>query len=102
MLDLLRGVPGYLYPVGRLDYDSEGLLLVTNDGAFAARLMHPRHEVAKVYRVRVRGVPDARALERLTAGSRSTVIARRRLWSGCGKRFEGTRGPEVGRRADAA
>ena len=95
VLDLLRGVPGYLYPVGRLDYDSEGLLLVTNDGELAARLMHPRHEVPKVYRVRVRGVPDARALERLTRGialdGRRTAPATVRLR----KRFDGTRGPEA-------
>jgi 23S rRNA pseudouridine2605 synthase len=59
---------GYLYPVGRLDYDSEGLLLLTNDGELAAKLMHPRHEVPKVYRARVRGVPDASAIERLSRG----------------------------------
>ena len=48
----------YIYPVGRLDYDSEGLLLLTNDGELAARLTHPRHEVEKVYEARVKGVPD--------------------------------------------
>jgi 23S rRNA pseudouridine2605 synthase len=68
VLDLLRGVREYIYPVGRLDYDSEGLLLLTNDGELAARLTHPRHEVDKVYEARVRGVPDAHALERLAKG----------------------------------
>jgi 23S rRNA pseudouridine2605 synthase len=68
VLELIPQALGYLYPVGRLDYDSEGLLLLTNDGELAARLMHPRHEVPKVYRVRVRGVPDADAMERLTRG----------------------------------
>lgn len=53
-----------VYPVGRLDMDSEGLLLFTNDGDFANRLMHPRHEVNKVYEVVVRGYTD-NALERL-------------------------------------
>lgn len=48
-----------VYPVGRLDMDSEGLLLFTNDGAFANELMHPRHEVDKVYRVKVKGYTDA-------------------------------------------
>ena len=53
-----------VYPVGRLDMDSEGLLLFTNDGEFANNLMHPRHEVNKTYRVVVRGYTDA-GLERL-------------------------------------
>lgn len=47
-----------VYPVGRLDYDSEGLLLMTNDGAFANHLMHPSHEVNKVYRVQVTGFTE--------------------------------------------
>ena len=49
-----------VYPVGRLDMDSEGLLLLTNDGAFANAMMHPRHEVNKVYRVRVRKFTEQR------------------------------------------
>jgi pseudouridine synthase len=68
VLDLLRTVREYIYPVGRLDYDSEGLLLLTNDGELAARLTHPRHEVDKVYEARVRGVPDEHVLERLAKG----------------------------------
>jgi 23S rRNA pseudouridine2605 synthase len=68
VLDLLRGVREYIYPVGRLDYDSEGLLILTNDGELATRLTHPRHEVDKVYEARVRGVPDAHTLERLAKG----------------------------------
>ena len=55
-------------PVGRLDYDSEGLLLLTSDGELAARLTHPRHGVAREYEVRVRGVPDRHALDRLARG----------------------------------
>ena len=55
-----------VYPVGRLDYDSDGLLLMTNDGAFAHALTHPSHEVDKTYRTRVRGDVD-RALPLLTA-----------------------------------
>jgi 23S rRNA pseudouridine2605 synthase len=52
-----------VYPVGRLDMDSEGLLLLTNDGAFANSLMHPKHEVDKTYEVTVRGYhPGATAL----------------------------------------
>jgi pseudouridine synthase len=58
----------YVYPVGRLDYDSEGLLILTNDGELAARLTHPRHEVARVYEVVVAGIPDAHDLDRLRRG----------------------------------
>ena len=68
VIELLGGVREYVYPVGRLDFDSEGLLLLTNDGELAARLTHPRHEVARVYEARVRGVPDARTVERLERG----------------------------------
>lgn len=68
VIDLLRGVREYVYPVGRLDYDTEGLLLLTNDGDLAARLTHPRHGVERTYEARVAGVPDAEALERLRRG----------------------------------
>lgn len=57
-----------LYPVGRLDLDSEGLMLLTNDGALALRLAHPRYEHEKEYRVLVAGVPTEEALARLRAG----------------------------------
>ena len=53
--ELLRGIPERVYPVGRLDMDSEGLLLLTNDGEFANRLMHPSHGVEKCYRTWVQG-----------------------------------------------
>jgi pseudouridine synthase len=68
VMDLVRGVRESVYPVGRLDYDSEGLLLLTNDGALAAKLTHPRYGLEKVYEVRVRGVPDSVTLGRLTRG----------------------------------
>jgi 23S rRNA pseudouridine2605 synthase len=57
-----------LYPVGRLDFDSEGLILLTNDGELADRLTHPRHEVPRTYEVRVFGAPDDRAMARLREG----------------------------------
>jgi 23S rRNA pseudouridine2605 synthase len=68
VLDLLAGVREYVYPVGRLDYDTEGLLLLTNDGELAARLTHPRHGVARTYEARVAGMPDREAIERLRNG----------------------------------
>ena len=68
VLDLLAGVRDYVYPVGRLDYDTEGLLLLTNDGELAARLTHPRHGVARTYEARVAGMPDREAIERLRNG----------------------------------
>jgi len=77
VIDLLEkgGVREYVYPVGRLDYDSEGLLILTSDGELAARLTHPRHGVPREYHARVRGVPDRHELERL---SRGIVIEGRR------------------------
>ena len=70
VMDLLAkgGVKDYVYPVGRLDYDSEGLLLLTSDGDLAARLTHPSHEVEREYQVKVLGVPDDHDLERLSKG----------------------------------
>src|SRR5918992_966168 len=75
VLDLLKGVREYVYPVGRLDFDSEGLLILTNDGDLAATLTHPKHEVERVYEAQVLGVPDAHDIERL---SRGIVIEGRR------------------------
>lgn len=68
VIDLLGGVREYVYPVGRLDFDSEGLLLLTNDGDLAARLTHPRHGVARVYEAWVLGTIDRHDVERLARG----------------------------------
>ncbi len=57
-----------LYPVGRLDVDSTGLVLLTNDGALANRLMHPRYEVPRTYRATVAGGPSKRSLQALRSG----------------------------------
>lgn len=57
-----------LFPVGRLDWDTEGLLLLTNDGRLANLLTHPRHEVPKVYHAKVKGRPTADALRQLLHG----------------------------------
>ena len=66
--NLLKNVPERVYPVGRLDYNTEGLLLLTNDGDLANRLMHPRHEVDKGYLVRVRGQVAPEQLRQLADG----------------------------------
>jgi 23S rRNA pseudouridine2605 synthase len=69
VMDLVPAVAG-LFPVGRLDVTTEGLILLTNDGAFAERVAHPRYEVARVYHAKVRGVPEPATLARLRAGVR--------------------------------
>lgn len=66
--DLVKSLGERLFPVGRLDYNTEGLLLLTNDGDLAQRLAHPRHKVNKTYLVRVRGQLDARARTALERG----------------------------------
>lgn len=66
--DLLKELGERVYPVGRLDYNTEGLLLLTNDGEWANRLMHPRHEVEKEYHVRVRGKAHRSQLDQLANG----------------------------------
>ena len=68
MLDLIPRVREYVYPVGRLDYDSEGLLIITNDGMLAEQLTHPRHALERVYEAVVRGTPSVTQLRRLRAG----------------------------------
>ena len=60
-------VPG-VYPAGRLDADSEGLVVLTGDGALQARIAHPRHKLVKTYLVQVEGEPTSTALERLAQG----------------------------------
>lgn len=68
VMALLKGVPGRLYPVGRLDFNSEGLLLMTNDGALAQVLMGPEHEIPKVYLVKVHRTPKPELLKEFEAG----------------------------------
>src|SRR5262249_8236498 len=68
VLDLLPHEFAPLYPVGRLDYDTEGLLLLTNDGDLANRLLHPRYEIPRVYEAEVEGRVRAAELPRWRAG----------------------------------
>lgn len=65
---VLEGIKGRPYPVGRLDFDAEGLLLCTNDGDLAQKVTHPRHHVRKVYHVKIKGVPDKKVIDRLRSG----------------------------------
>jgi 23S rRNA pseudouridine2605 synthase len=66
--DFLKGVKYRVFPVGRLDYDSEGLLLLTNDGDFAHAVLHPSKKISKTYLVKVKGVLDEEEIEKLRTG----------------------------------
>ncbi|HVI23413.1 MAG TPA: pseudouridine synthase, partial [Myxococcales bacterium] len=66
----LVGIDERVYPVGRLDYDAEGALLVTNDGDLAHQLMHPRYGVRRTYLAKVSGVPKPEQIARLVSGVR--------------------------------
>lgn len=68
VMDLVQDISENIYPVGRLDLETEGLLLLTNDGDFAYRLTHPRHEIPKTYLVWVDGSPSEKAVQRLREG----------------------------------
>ena len=70
VMDLVRGVGARVYPVGRLDYQSEGLLLLTNDGELAQKLTHASSHVAKKYLVKISGKPVDAQIEKLRAGIR--------------------------------
>src|SRR5690242_2842976 len=68
VIDLIKGVRERIYPVGRLDFHSEGLILLTNDGDLAYKVSHPKHGSVKTYHVKVRGVPQERLIEKLERG----------------------------------
>ena len=68
VIDLVRGVRERIYPVGRLDFHSEGLVLLTNDGDLAYKVSHPTHGSVKTYHVKVRGVPEERLVDKLRRG----------------------------------
>ncbi len=89
VMDLAPKEYGRLYPVGRLDYDATGLMLVTNDGELAQRLTHPRYQVPRTYRVTVVGEMGREAMEKLAGGieldGRPVSTEGRLLKSGSGK-----------------
>lgn len=68
VLDLIEGVTERIYPVGRLDYDTTGLIVLTNDGEFANLMMHPKHQIEKIYVAKVQGIPTQSALNKLERG----------------------------------
>ncbi len=68
VMTLVADLPDSIYPVGRLDLETEGMLLFTNDGDFAYRLLHPSHEIEKTYLTWVKGIPNDTAVQRLRQG----------------------------------
>lgn len=79
-MDLLPTVKERIYPVGRLDWDTSGVLILTNDGDFTDEMIHPRNEIDKVYLARVKGVANKEVLRPLTRG---VVIDGKRLSLRC-------------------
>jgi 23S rRNA pseudouridine2605 synthase len=77
VMDFIRGVKERIFPVGRLDYHSEGLILLTNDGELAHKVSHPSTGSVKTYHVKVRGVPEQRLIDKLERGI--TIEGRRTL-----------------------
>ncbi len=68
VVDFFPHVEERIYPIGRLDYDTSGLLLLTNDGEFANQLMHPKFEVDKVYVAKIKGIPSREKIRQLQRG----------------------------------
>lgn len=68
VVDLVRDVPERVYPIGRLDYDSSGLLLLTNDGAFAQKIQHPSFQIPKTYRAKISGRLSPEELKQISKG----------------------------------
>jgi 23S rRNA pseudouridine2605 synthase len=73
VMDFIDGIKTRVYPVGRLDYDSEGLLFLTNDGQLAQELIHPRYEIPRTYLVKVKGVVSEQNLKKLREGMSFTA-----------------------------
>ena len=67
VITLLMGLDARVYPVGRLDMDSDGLLLLTNDGELTCKLTHPRHQIPKIYHVSIKGQIDKQVLAKLSS-----------------------------------
>lgn len=94
VIDLIKGVRERIYPVGRLDFHSEGLILLTNDGPWAFKIAHPTHGTVKTYHVKVRGVPEERLVAKLERGI--TIDGKRTLPCEISKIKTTGRGEEAG------
>ena len=68
VLELVKDIDKRLYPVGRLDYDTSGLILLTNDGDFTYQLTHPKHEIDKIYEALISGIPTKDEITKFEAG----------------------------------
>ncbi len=68
VIDLVKDINERIYPIGRLDYDTSGLILMTNDGEFTFQLTHPKHEINKVYIARVKGTPSKEKIQSFQKG----------------------------------
>lgn len=83
--DFFDDVPQRLYPIGRLDYDTSGLILITNDGEFAHKLMHPKYEIDKTYAAKLKGIRSKELLRKLEKGimldHKKTAPARAKMLS---------------------
>src|SRR5690625_3670884 len=71
--DYLTDITERIFPIGRLDYDTSGILLLTNDGDFANLLMHPKYEVEKVYVAKIKGIPNKEDLASIRKGDRKST-----------------------------
>jgi 23S rRNA pseudouridine2605 synthase len=90
VIDIVKEADARLFPVGRLDYDTEGLLILTNDGDFAYRCTHPKHEIRKTYYAVIEGSPEKSSLDKIRKGiiidDKTTSEAEINvIESGCGK-----------------
>jgi len=70
VMDLIMNIPVRVFPVGRLDYNTQGALLLTSDGILSKKLLEPKYKVPRIYLVKVRGIPDQKTLRRLSRGIR--------------------------------
>ena len=73
VLDLVNGIEARLYPVGRLDFDSRGLILLTNDGDFTYKILHPKFQIPKTYEVEINDYFSDESIEKITNGILSLI-----------------------------